>query len=154
MFFKEIDRSTSKLASQICVDLDTLPLYCYIADIDGFEIERVNINLSESKSKVIEFSTVDKELVLINKKMACFLSSNGKEAIIVYLSPEIDVCGDFKVKSHNLKKGLEHSYKNGIFQITIIDSTDEIKFAQIIDLYYVKSNDSIDIDKLIKCYFN
>lgn len=154
MFFKEIDRSISKLTNQICVDLDSLPLYCYIANIDGFQIERVNINLSECNSKVLKFSTIDKELVLIDKKMACFLSSNGNEAMLIYLSPENDACGDFKVKSHNLKKGLEHSYKNGIFQITIIDSTDEIKFAQIIDLYYINSNDFIDIDKLIKCYFN
>ncbi len=153
MIFKEIDHSLSEVFKNICIAPDTLPVHCYTAENDGLRFERININLSECDNRSIEFSTLQQKLVSIDNKMACFLSDSAKEAIIIYLSPEIDVCGDFVVKNHNLKKDIEYSYKNGVFKINIRESNEEIRFAQIIDLYYVTSNEPIDADKLLEHYF-
>lgn len=153
MIFKEIDRSLSEIVNNICINSNSLLIYCYIAESDGLRFERVNINLSECVSQTIEFSVLNQKLVSIDNKTACFLSDSAKESIIIYLSPETDACGDFVVKEHNSKKDFNYSYKNGLFQINIWESTEEIRFAQIIDLYYVKSNELIDADNLLEHYF-
>lgn len=152
MIFKEIDRSLSKIAQGI-FNKSTLPIYCYIAEENDLLIERINIVLSQCNSSVIELSINEHKLISIDKNIACFLSDNKDEAIIIYLSPEFDTCGDFKVKEHNYKKNLDYCYKNGIFRMSITESLDKIDFAQIIDLYYVKSDKPIDVDNLIECYF-
>lgn len=153
MIFKEIDRFLSVIVNNICIKPNNLPLYCYIAESDGLRFERVNINLSECVSQTIEFSVLNQKLVSIDSKTACFLSDDAREAIIIYLSPETDACGDFVVKDHNLKKDFNYSYKNGLFRVNICESAEEIRFAQIIDLYYVKSNEPIDTDNLLEHYF-
>ncbi len=154
MIFKELNCSISKIAKQFYDNSIGYPLYCYVAECDGLQIERANIVLSNCTCKEFKLSTMEKRLVAIDKNIACFLSNSGTEAMVIYLTPEIDPCGDFKVDSHNLKKDLDYSYKNGIFKISIIESQEEMKYAQIIDLYYVTSSDFIDIDKLMECYFD